>query len=239
MSGTSGRAVPPGGAGFRWPLRGRVGATDRKIMARISAIESPALDEVMPRLSRAANHSVLWMSIAAGLALTGRRRARRAAVRGLASVAVASAVSNVIGKGLTGRARPAAEVPEARRLAHGRPRTTSFPSGHAASAAAFATGTALELPVLGLPIGALAAAVGASRVVTGVHYPSDVVAGFAIGVGAGLLTRRAVSRFARLRAPHPPPLPPSMRRLPSSLAPSSLAPRSRRRRPSGSLTGRR
>jgi membrane-associated phospholipid phosphatase len=199
MSGMSGEAVPPGGAGFRWPLRGRVGATDRKIMARISAIESPALDEVMPRLSRAANHSVLWMSIAAGLALTGHR-ARRAAVRGLASVAVASTVSNVIGKGLTGRARPAAQVPEARRLAHGRPRTTSFPSGHAASAAAFATGTALELPVLGLPIGALAAAVGASRVVTGVHYPSDVVAGFAIGVGAGLLTRRAVSRFARLRA---------------------------------------
>jgi undecaprenyl-diphosphatase len=162
-------------------------------MARISAIQSPALDEAMPRLSRAANHSVLWLSIAATLALTGSERARRAAVRGLASVAVASTVSNVIGKGLTGRARPAAEIPDARRLPRD-PHTTSFPSGHAASAAAFATGTALEMPVLAGPIGALAAAVGASRVVTGVHYPSDVVAGFAIGVGAGLLTRRRKQR---------------------------------------------
>jgi membrane-associated phospholipid phosphatase len=192
--------VPPARAGFRLPLRGRVGAIDRKIMARISAIQSPALDAAMPRLSQAANHSVLWLSIAASLALTGSKRARRAAVRGMASVAVASTVSNVIGKGLTGRARPAAAaVPEARRLSH-RPHTTSFPSGHAASAAAFATGAALELPVLAVPIGALAAAVGASRVVTGVHYPSDVVAGFAIGVSAGLLTRRPLSRFARRRA---------------------------------------
>jgi membrane-associated phospholipid phosphatase len=179
---------------FRNPLRGRVGAADRAIMARIATIQSPALDEAMPRLSRAANHSILWLSIAAGLTLTGRPRARRAAGRGLAAVAVASAVSNVIGKGLTGRARPAAPVPQARRLTHGRPHTTSFPSGHAASAAAFATGTALELPALAVPVGGLAAAVGASRVITGVHYPSDVLAGFAIGVGAGLLTRRRGER---------------------------------------------
>ncbi|HEX3491919.1 MAG TPA: phosphatase PAP2 family protein [Streptosporangiaceae bacterium] len=173
---------------------GRVGTVDRAIMARIAAIQSPMLDEVMPRLSRAANHSVLWVGVAAGLALTGSRPARRAAGRGLASVAVASAVSNVIGKGLTGRARPSAEVPPARRLTHGQPRTTSFPSGHAASAAAFATGAALELPALAVPVGALAAGVGASRVVTGVHYPSDVLAGFAIGVGAALLTRRLARR---------------------------------------------
>jgi len=173
---------------------GPVGTVDRAIMARIAAIQSPVLDEVMPRLSRAANHGVLWLGVAAGLALTGSRRARRAAGLGLASLGVASAVSNVIGKGLTGRARPSAEVPEGRRLTHGLPRTTSFPSGHAASAAAFATGAGLELPALALPVGALAAAVGASRVVTGVHYPSDVLAGFTIGVGAALLTRRVARR---------------------------------------------
>jgi membrane-associated phospholipid phosphatase len=167
----------------------RIAAADRAIMARIAATESPALDRVMPALSQAANHSVLWIGVASVLAATGRPRARRAALRGLASVVLASAASNVIGKGLAGRARPSAPVPPARRLAHG-VRTTSFPSGHAASAAAFATGAALELPALAAPVGALAAAVGASRVVTGVHFPSDVLAGFAIGAAAGALTLR-------------------------------------------------
>jgi membrane-associated phospholipid phosphatase len=171
----------------------RISATDRAVMARVAATESPALDRVMPALSRAANHSVLWLGVAAALAATGRPRARRAAVRGLASVALASTASNVIGKGLTGRARPRAPVPPARRLAHS-VRTTSFPSGHAASAAGFATGAALEFPALAAPVGALAAAVGASRVVTGVHFPSDVLAGFAVGAAAGALTLRGRAR---------------------------------------------
>jgi membrane-associated phospholipid phosphatase len=57
------------------------------------------------------------------------------------------------------------------------PVTTSFPSGHAAAAAAFATGVGLEMPALPAPVGALAAAVGISRVVNGVHYPSDIAGG--------------------------------------------------------------
>jgi membrane-associated phospholipid phosphatase len=176
--------------------QGRVAAADRAVMARIAATESPVLDRVMPGLSRAANHSVLWIGVAAILAATGRPRPRRAALRGLASVVLASAASNMIGKGLTGRARPSAPVPPARRLAHG-VRTTSFPSGHAASAAAFATGAALEFPALAVPVGALAASVGASRVVTGVHFPSDVLAGFAIGAAAGALTLRCRPRRPR------------------------------------------
>lgn len=178
---------PTSAAGVR--LGSRIEAADRAIMARVSATESVTLDKIMPALSQAANHSVLWIGIAAGLAVTRNKRARRAALRGLTSVALASTASNVIGKGLTQRVRPASAVPLARRLAHG-VRTTSFPSGHAAAAAAFATGVALELPVLAVPVGMLAAAVGASRVVTGAHFPSDVAAGFATGVAAGTLTLR-------------------------------------------------
>ena len=55
------------------------------------------------------------------------------------------------------------------------PVITSLPSGHAAAAAAaFATGVGLEMPALVAPVGALAAAVGISRVVNGVRYQSDI-----------------------------------------------------------------
>jgi len=112
--------------------------------------------------------------------------ARRAAWRGLAA---ASAATNILGKSLTARDRPHDKVPGARQLNRA-PGTTSFPSGHAASAAAFATGVAPEKPNLAAPVIIAAAAVGASWVVTGVHYPSDVLAGFTIGAAAGALTLR-------------------------------------------------
>jgi membrane-associated phospholipid phosphatase len=187
------RAAPARAAPARRTIMARVAATDRAVMARVTATESPVLDRLMPALSQAANHSFLWIGAAAALAATGRPRARRAALRGLASVVLASTASNVIGKGLTGRARPTAVVPPARRLPRD-VRTTSFPSGHAASAAAFATGAALEIPALAGPAGALAAAVGVSRVVTGVHFPSDVLAGFAVGGAAAALTLRCHPR---------------------------------------------
>ncbi len=176
-------------AGRRPKVRGRVAALDRKLMQRVAATDSWAFDHLLPALSRAANHSMLWMAISAGLAVSGDKWARRAALRGLTSIAVASATANIVAKGLTRRGRPQGETPVLRRLIPA-PVTTSFPSGHATSAAAFATGVALEMPLLAIPVGALAAAVGASRVVTGVHYPSDVLAGFALGTAAGAVTLR-------------------------------------------------
>ncbi|MGH3229473.1 MAG: phosphatase PAP2 family protein, partial [Streptosporangiaceae bacterium] len=140
-------------------------------------------------MSRLADQGFLWIVLAAALWATGDRRARRAAWRGLGSLAAASTAANVIGKGLTSRRRPFLDVPARRRLRRV-PRSSSFPSGHAASAAAFVTGAAIEMPSLAAPGIALASAVGASRIATGVHYPSDVLAGTAIGAAAGLATLR-------------------------------------------------
>lgn len=47
----------------------------------------------------------------------------------------------------------------------------------------------MELPYLGAPLGPLAAAVAYSRVYTGAHYPSDVLAGAALGTGVAVATR--------------------------------------------------
>src|SRR4029079_11803238 len=89
------------------------------------------------------------------------------------------------------RRRPDHTLVPALRQLRRQPRTTSFPSGHSASAAAFATGVALQAPAIGVPVAAVAAAVAYSRVHTGVHYPSDVVVGAAIGAGTAVALRRA------------------------------------------------
>jgi undecaprenyl-diphosphatase len=63
----------------------------------------------------------------------------------------------------------------------------SFPSGHASRAATLSiVAFALGQPLAGLPLLVWAAAVGFSRVVFGMHYVFDVVAGFVIGIVAGL-----------------------------------------------------
>ncbi|HEX4722182.1 MAG TPA: phosphatase PAP2 family protein, partial [Pseudonocardiaceae bacterium] len=166
----------------------RVAAGDRWLVGRIPARQSVVLDRVLPALGRSANYGRLWLAVAGGLGLTGSRRARRAGLRGLVALSAASAATNLVSKRLAGRARPATDgIPVVRRLLRN-PITTSFPSGHSASAAAFATAVALESPLLAVPIALAAAAVATSRVVTGAHYPSDVAAGVALGAGAGALT---------------------------------------------------
>jgi undecaprenyl-diphosphatase len=161
---------------------------DHAVFRRFSSKESPVLDRSLVPLGHAADSSRLWFVIAALLAAVPGRRSRRAALRGVLSIAVTSAITNGPLKMLARRKRPVASIIRSR---FGKePTSSSFPSGHTASAAAFATGVALELPTAGAPLGALAAAVGASRVYAGVHYPSDVVAGATVGTVVALWLRR-------------------------------------------------
>jgi membrane-associated phospholipid phosphatase len=176
---------------------GWLAAAERLDLATYAAVartRTPRLDVAMSRLSRAADYSRLSLGAAALLGVTGGTRGRRAAISGLASIAVASAVVNVAVKPLGRRRRPdrwAGKVPEARHVPM--PSSRSFPSGHTASAFAFATGVGQVQPAAAVPLRALAAVVGYSRVHTGVHYPGDVLAGALIGTALARLTARVRS----------------------------------------------
>lgn len=163
---------------------------DEKLWAKLHAADTPLwLDTNVARLTRAADHSKLWFGIAAVLATRGRP-GRRAALRGSLAIAGTSAVANQLGKRIYRRPRPDyLNLVEVARLPHRRPISTSFPSGHSASAAAFAVGVGTEMPSLALPLGAAAVAVGYSRVHTGVHWPGDVLGGWALGAGLAYATR--------------------------------------------------
>lgn len=166
----------------------QVGKGDRAVMRRSAALPRTRADGVLTALSRGANKSRLWWGVAAVLAVR-KGPARRGALRGVAAVAGASALANLVAKPVFPRRRPAEdEVPEHRRLRN-RPVSSSFPSGHSASAAAFVTAVAMESPRAGLALVPIAGAVAYSRVHTGVHWPSDVAAGVALGAGVAALTR--------------------------------------------------
>ncbi|MFC4604517.1 bifunctional phosphatase PAP2/diacylglycerol kinase family protein [Rhodococcus kronopolitis] len=139
--------------------------------------------------SRAADHGLLWFAVGtAAFAVGGRTR--RAGVRGVLALAGASALTNAVLKPVFPRRRPPPEHVAPGRRPRRTPTSSSFPSGHAASAAAFVTGVALESPAAAALLAPVGAAVAYSRVHIGVHWPTDVLAGAAIGAAVAVGTRR-------------------------------------------------
>ena len=94
--------APPGRGGW-W---GELNRLDLAVYAAIAATPTPTLDRAFRRLSRAADHSKLWLASAAVLATAGGARGRRGAVNGLASTALTSAAVNLVLKPLGARRRP-------------------------------------------------------------------------------------------------------------------------------------
>ena len=184
----------------RWPdeVRALIDATDIAAGDAIVGTPTPRVDRVLVGVSNAANYSRLWLVTAAAVAVTGGGRGRRAACQGLLAIALTSTVANLILKPLAGRKRPvtsdARPVPDSRRVR--RPVSASFPSGHAASAFAFASAMGSAAPGARLPLRVAAAAVAYSRVHTGVHYPSDVAIGAMIGDLCGWAVCRLADRVA-------------------------------------------
>ena len=193
--------VPVGSWGRRsvWEL----GTVDRAVYEVVATVPTPALDRVLARLSHAADHSKLWLIVAGALSAVGGDRSRRAALAGLASVGVSSLVTNALIKRLLPRRRPdriGTEVPQTRWVRM--PTLRSFPSGHSASAFAFATAVGSTIPALSLPLHVAAAAVAYSRVHAGVHYPGDTIAGALIGTAVATVVRRMAPRAPRVDVDH-------------------------------------
>jgi membrane-associated phospholipid phosphatase len=190
--------IESSGSSFLRASREEADRLDIAAYAAVAATPTPTMDVGLRRLSRAADHSKLWVGCAALLAAVGGERGRAAAVNGLASIGLASSVVNLVLKPLGDRRRPDRNiyaVPLARQVTM--PRSTSWPSGHSASAFAFATGVGAAWPVVGVPLSVLASLVAYSRVHAGVHYPSDTIAGTASGVALAPVAVAAVRRVRR------------------------------------------
>ena len=165
---------------------------DIRILRQINLNRNERLDGAFTTIT----NSVSPISIAApllvlGTGLIGKDKTIRQ--KGLvmgASIVLAATISTTL-KHTINRARPFETYPDIQKMASGG--SPSFPSGHTSDAFSTATSLSLSFPkwYVIAPSYTYAAAVGYSRMHLGVHYPSDVLAGAAIGVGSAFLCYKA------------------------------------------------
>ncbi len=147
--------------------------------------------------------SILWLGSAALLSLLGRR-GRLGAGGGLAAAGLASALANGPVKWAVGRPRPNGVALAGLRRGGGSPGTSSFPSGHTASAIAFSVAASAEYPLAATVLAPAAFCVALARMRSLRHYPTDVLGGAAIGAAIGAGTAYSLRRYRTWRTPpHP------------------------------------
>lgn len=150
-----------------------------------TATDHPAVVGGARVLSHAGEHAGAWIAVGALGTLVDRRR-RAAWATATASVVAAHGASVVL-KRVARRHRPTDERVLVR---VGVPSRWSMPSSHATSTTAAAV---VFAPLVGVPTWPLVPAMALSRMVLGVHYPSDVLAGSLLGA----VTAAAAPRLVR------------------------------------------
>ena len=159
-------------------------AGDRKLMRRLNQWEAPHwIRKWMVTASRGGD-GWLWSAIGLILFLFGGSRRFDALAAGFVSVGVGQ-VTFFILKRIIGRERPCATEPHCWSLLLP-PDRFSFPSGHTITAFGIAVSLGFYYPDLLAGLIFCALSVAASRVILGLHYLSDVLAGILIGVAIGI-----------------------------------------------------
>lgn len=158
---------------------------------------------LMPFLSIAANRGAIHMIVGALLMGLGNGAVRRAGAAMLICTGVAGILAEGTIKFIWKRKRPFMVMDDVKPLVPAKRlrRRPSFPSGHAAGYMAAATAVAIFIPAaayIALPIAVLGSF---SRIYNGVHFPSDVIAGMAIGVATAFAVAAFIPFFFDLISP--------------------------------------
>lgn len=143
-------------------------------------LRRPWLTPIVRGYSRLGNYGLGWMAAAAAVGVA--KGSPRLAVE-LPAVVLGTFGLNVAVKRAVGRSRPSHGGPTPHLISA--PASSSFPSTHAATAAAGAVAIGARAPELIPIVGTAAVAMATSRVYLGVHHGSDIAAGLVLGALTG------------------------------------------------------
>ncbi|HYA17377.1 MAG TPA: phosphatase PAP2 family protein [Bryobacteraceae bacterium] len=160
-----------------------INAGDIRLMRRVNRWHAPMWVRMAVVFASRAGDGWLWGTIGLVILLFGGAD-RFAAIESAGAAVLAGFVAFLVLKRITGRERPL--TVEAHAWASLLPPDRfSFPSGHTITAFAVAVPIGWFYPSLLIGLIFCALSVGASRILLGLHYLSDVIAGIAIGAGIG------------------------------------------------------
>ena len=154
-------------------------------------IRTPALTFIMRLFSRLGDAGIMW--IALGVLLLAFARSRRRGVHMLGALAAEYVICDLVIKKLVLRPRPYLVISQLELLV-AQESSTSFPSGHSASSFVCAYMLARMFGKKGAWAYVPAALIALSRIYVGVHYPSDVLAGIALGTLIGAVAYPLLNR---------------------------------------------
>ena len=152
-------------------------AWEFSILYALQEIHNPILDKVMLFISSLGDDGLFWIAI--GVICLVFKKHRKMGLQLLISMLCTFIIGNLIIKNLVARPRPC-DIDTAVTLLLSRPHGHSFPSGHSINSMVAAVALFLNNKKIGIPALIIATLIGFSRMYLFVHFPTDVIAGFAI-----------------------------------------------------------
>ena len=166
---------------------GRIKKLDYRVLENISRIHRPKLNRIMVTASRLGNAGIVWWAVCLPFLINQRWRYTGLTI--IFSLGLTSLMGEGIIKHAVKRVRPCHSLEDDEQLIK-KPKYYSFPSGHTASSfSVVSVVTFSQCPFYVIvPIFLVASIIGFSRVYLRVHYLTDVVVGFFLGIVCGFAT---------------------------------------------------